>query len=164
MFKRILVTTDGSAYSRTALPYAAGLARALGGEVLLLYVTPQVDAYLIGLQALPTVSAEEREALNRAGRRALQEAAMFGVPARQLLREAQCHDVPTTIADTAHEEGADVVVMASHGRSGLSHLLLGSVAEQVMQRATVPVLLVRQPKGQATEQRAAMAGRSRVTR
>lgn len=139
MFRRILVTTDGSAASETAFPYVAGLARALGSHVVLLHVIPEPDLPVHG-------EDRERSASQRreAGQRTLDlAAASLGVPARLVLKAASHHDVASTIADTACAEGAEVIVMASHGRTGLNHMLMGNVAERVMHRATVPVLLVR---------------------
>lgn len=151
MFKRILVTTDGSVHSEQALPYATELARALGGELLLLHVVPEVDTALMAPMGMPYLPETDPLSLREVGQRLLEQAvsrlnAPQDLPVRPLLKDASHRDVATTIAETARDEQADVIVMASHGRTGLNHMLLGSVAERVMHRSTVPVLLVRQAR------------------
>ena len=147
MFKHILVTTDGSQPSQMALPYAAGLARALVCQLTLLHVIPGPDEDLGQVNlALPDPESRER-ALHDAGQRVLDAAAVqLDVPLQKLLLEAHHHDVAITIAGAAEEQGADVIVMAAHGLTGLSSLM-GSVAERVMHRAKVPVLMVRDTTG-----------------
>jgi nucleotide-binding universal stress UspA family protein len=139
MFNRILVTTDGSKASHSALPHAGKLAEGLGCEVVLLYV-------LQG-QSRDDVQQEHQQTQEQ-GRRVLDQAAeLLGLPGvSKLLLNVQHNDVATTITKAAKDQGADLIVMASRGSTGLNHLLMGCIAERVMHRAHVPVLLVRDPQ------------------
>jgi nucleotide-binding universal stress UspA family protein len=137
MFKRILVPLDGSSLAEAVLPQVQDLVKALGAELFLVrvaaaHVFPGVD---------PT--EEEVEVVQKA------EAYVADVAGR--LRN---EDIPVHIAvrygEAAEEilghigdNAVDLVAMSTHGRSGLSRLVLGSVAEQVVRHATVPVLLTR---------------------
>ncbi|WP_102128017.1 universal stress protein [Deinococcus planocerae] len=159
MFKHILVTTDGSPLGGLALPHAADLARQYGATLSLLYVVPppQLGVFAEGA-AYVYDYPEERERLIEEGARLLDEARRdIDFPeARVVCRETDGRPVAEVIADEVGRSGADLVVMSTHGRGGLAHLLLGSVAEAVLKRVHVPVLLVRGPgevaKGRPTRQ------------
>lgn len=153
MVKRMLVTTDGSPSSFLALPLASELARAMHSEVVLLYVVqPDVvqPSQLESEREHTSPGAEDlglRE-LRAAGQRALAEAVnLLGLEGvTELLLEARNFDVATTITQTAEEHGTDLIVMAPHGSSGLGHVTPGRIAERVLSRASVPVLLVKQSR------------------
>jgi nucleotide-binding universal stress UspA family protein len=149
MFKHILVTTDGSPLSRLAFPVAADLARTYGSALTLLYVLPLVTT-LSGLGdrlAAPFEYREPRLQVQAEAEALLHEAVQqLGVPGVHLVqRGADGLPVARVIAEEVLYGGADLVVMGTQGRSGLAHLLLGSVAEQVLRAVSVPVLLVRSP-------------------
>lgn len=143
-FKTILVATDFSRSSEHALEYAQGLAKSFGGTLHLLHVVPDPvlasawsEAYAYDLTALGErlrVEAAQQLAARAQSIRdvSVTTEAIIGVPA-------------TLISFTAAERGVDLIVMATHGRSGLSHLFLGSVAERVVRTAPCPVLTVREP-------------------
>lgn len=145
MVKRILVTTDGSSPSFLALPLAAELARATRSEVVLLYVV-QSSELKSEREHSPT-SAEDVQLwqLREAGQQALAAAAnllaLLGVS--ELLLDARHFDVATTITQAAEEQGADLIVIASHGSTDLGQSMLGCIAERVLARASMPVLLVK---------------------
>lgn len=146
MFKHIFVTTDGSAVGDAALPLAASLARAEGAAITVAYALPD----LIGVYEGPyTLDYKRAEAsLREAGRRTLEAAAaQLGPGVKTLLLDGNGQDVAECLLHAAEREGADVIVMSTHGRSGLGRLLLGSVAERVLHHARIPVLLVRHPSG-----------------
>ena len=157
MFDHILVTTDGSALGNLALPIAADLARKYGGSLTLLYVvpTPSPPPILSGgvaymyVHTLPAESAR----LQREGQLILAEARkLLDVPGVQALcTEARGLNVPQTVAAEVRRVGAGLVVMGTHGRSGIAHLFLGSVAEAVLRGVDVPVLLIRPPGGEAED-------------
>jgi nucleotide-binding universal stress UspA family protein len=146
MFKHILVPVDGSASAQHAVDKAAGLARAFGSTVTVLYV---IDPYpYTGLgsdfaygqaEYLAAAQAEAQEAI-QAARRVLDAA---GVRAQTAVIEA--HSVWRGILDAASERGVDLIVMGSHGRRGLEKLVLGSVAQRVLTHAQLPVFIVREP-------------------
>ena len=149
MFKHILLTTDGSALSRLAFPVSAELARTYGSALTLLYIAPLGPA-LSGLGdrlAAPFEYREPRLHGQAEAEAVLEEARqILGFPTANLVQRADDGlPVARAIAEAAAYSGADLLVMSSHGRSGLAHLLLGSVAEEVMRAVQVPVLLVRAP-------------------
>jgi nucleotide-binding universal stress UspA family protein len=141
-FRRILVTTDLTAESLSAISYAAHLARADGAQLSVLHVPtstaalyaeflPPID--IIGLD--DTIEASAREHLERWAHSNL--AGQTGVTLQ--VRSGQASD---TICKVANEWNADLVVMATHGRKGLGRFALGSVTEQVLRDAPCAVLTV----------------------
>ncbi|MFN4003937.1 MAG: universal stress protein [Hylemonella sp.] len=145
MFKHILVPVDGSATAQRAVQTAAGLARAFGSAVTVIYV---IDPYpYTGLgsdfaygqaEYLAAAQAEAQEA-TQAARQTLEAAAV--APVTTAVVEA--HAVWRGILDAAAERGADLIVMGSHGRRGLEKMVLGSVAQRVLTHAHLPVFIVR---------------------
>lgn len=139
MYDRILVPTDGSDGSDRATEEAIELARAFDAEVHALYVVdPSAapgEATGAGvLEALSAVGEESTGAVvdraRAAGVDVVDPVVETGSPFR-------------TIADYAAENDVDLVVMGTHGRSGIERYLLGSVTEKVVRTATVPVLTIR---------------------
>ena len=147
MFDRILVTTDGSPLGNLALPYAADLARRYSSVLTVLYVVPAATTPL----ALSEGAAyaydfpAEQERLDAEGESILDHAReVVDLPGTRFLRrDGNGPKLAQIIVNEAEQEGAQLVVMSTHGRSGLAHLFLGSVAEAVMQKVKVPVFLVR---------------------
>lgn len=142
MYRHILIPTDGSGPSEAAVKAGLELAKSLGAEATLLYVMePVVPRILIGPESIPYYPALARD-LEAAGQKALERAEEFarylGVPARSELKEGNPAQV---IAEEAARH--DLVVMGTHGRTGLDRLLLGSVAQRVLQKSPKPVLVVR---------------------
>ena len=134
MYKRIMVTLDGSELAQTALLHALNLCRALGATLVLLHVR------------------DARQGSPEAARRFLdftrRQYANDGVAIETLVREGP---VAEAIVRAAEEQQIDMIAMATHGRSGLQRAVYGSVAEQVLRSSTKPVLLVRVP-GSPVEQ------------
>jgi nucleotide-binding universal stress UspA family protein len=161
MFERILVPVDGSELSALALPVAADLARRYNSSLTLLHVvSPPVVIYAEA--AVVYEGAEERAQAQAAGQSILEQARkVLGYANTQLVRldNAGYRNTAQMIADEARQEGASLVVMGSHGRSGLEHFFLGSVAEGVVRRVDVPVLLVRAPKATTSSVEHAAEGR-----
>ena len=161
MIKRILVPVDFSAPSLQALDYAIGFGRPLKAELTILHVVEPIyfampNGYGVGYDAgilLREIERSGREQLSRTAARLRAR----GVAARTLQSVGTPHQ---TIVDTAKKLKSDLIVMATHGRSGLSHLVMGSVAERVVRSATCPVLVIRAGKGRATTRRAAKAKRA----
>ncbi len=141
MFKKILVPLDASRQSESILPEVIEVARALRAEVTLLRVVA-VHAFA---DVNPVCYLADEET------RLLQEAeAYLGGVAERLARDgitvktAVCWGEPAAeIVRQASKEGAGLVAMCTHGRSGMSRLLMGSVAEDVLRHTQVPVLLLR---------------------
>lgn len=142
MFKHVFVTTDGSALGDAALPLAARLASTCGASLTVAYAVPEPVGVYAGPYLIDPVVAQDE--LRAVGRGVLSSAARtLGPGTRICLIDAGGQDIADALLRAAHDEHADVIVMSTHGRSGLQHLLLGSVAERVLRRADLPVLLQR---------------------
>jgi len=144
-FNVIVVPTDFSDFSLRALAYAIGLAEKYGSSLFVLYIaepTLQVsDMAWVGVndQSLKNEHAEEAQ-------RQLEQLVRDQVPAGlPVTAEVRTGDAVEEIIQFAENKGADLVVMATHGRSGLSHMLMGSTAEQVIRKASCPVLTLKHP-------------------
>jgi nucleotide-binding universal stress UspA family protein len=142
---RVLLPTDFSARDRWAEAHAVELLRSLGGEVTLVHVV--TDTPLSG-EGVGKVEAEWIDAARRAAAEETLEARVLvlraaGIAARWRLRAG---DPAEEIVEAALSEGADLIVMGTHGRRGVNRLVLGSVAEQVVRRAPCPVVTGRQAR------------------
>jgi nucleotide-binding universal stress UspA family protein len=145
MFKHILIPTDGSDLSRKAVRYGVQLAKSSGARVTALTVTDPYRVATMDAVLIPVDEGEYEEQSQRLADRALEQVKMaadaVGV-ACETIREL--HDQPyRAIIDSAHALNCDVIVMASHGRRGLSALLLGSETVKVLTHSTIPVLVYR---------------------
>ena len=142
-FQRILVATDFSAHSRQALTYGSALAQSFGCELLLLHVGESPD-FLSQLPPAgegyfpPNYLEQQRRQAQELGERWLAEANV----ARSRFLIADGHP-SAAIVQTAREQHADMIVVGTHGRGPVAHVLLGSVAEHVVRTAPCPVLTVR---------------------
>lgn len=139
--KRILFATDYSEASEPALRVAASLARDNGAELILLHAS-QTEDYPVGesFDEDPQPPRDEVEMLETISSR------LDGVDC--VCRWVHCEGAheADVIVNTAAKEHTDMIVVGTHGRTGLSHLLMGSVAEKVIREAPCPVLCVRQSK------------------
>jgi universal stress protein A len=147
--KKILVTTDLSPESETALDAALELGRALGSTLTLLHVLDfsmalPAGALILSPQQDLNMRGEIREkvlgTLERLKDARLAEKVGKPIPVEAVTVEGS--GVAHTICAYAEEHGADMIVIASHGRTGLPHLLIGSVAERVVRHAKCAVMIV----------------------
>ena len=147
MYKNLLVATDGSKLSDRAVAHAISLAGAVGGTITAFYAAPDfpMPAYADGVVYEP-VSHKEY------GKLAAQDAEKIlgKVVAKAKAAGVDCRtafDIAATpweaILSAARKSKADVIVMASHGRRGLSAVLLGSETQKVLTHSKLPVLVVR---------------------
>jgi nucleotide-binding universal stress UspA family protein len=147
-YQRILIPLDGSELSEQALDSAYTLARAFDSELLLVGVLDlsagMYDIYAETLQPLDLKDQLE-ELLAGTLDRTVARVEAEGLPVRRFLEVGIPHE---EIAGVAEREKADLIVMTTHGRRGLTHLLLGSVAEKVLRTSPCPVLVVRPTGGQ----------------
>jgi universal stress protein A len=147
-YRRILWPTDLSPLAKAALPHALALAMESGGELIILHVLPTPAAY--GYPGIAWLPWDQVEKANRAvGERALdrlEKEIKAHHPALRLQRVLATGVAFEQILKSARQFKCDLVVLATHGRTGLKHVLLGSVAENVVRRAPCPVLAVR-PRG-----------------
>jgi glycine betaine transporter len=137
-----LVPFDFSPCSEAALPYAATLARKYGARIILLHVIP-TQLYVVGEVNYWQLSEKAFLALNQEALTKLSNA--FSPAERDQLDivEKVVHGIPVMeILREAIDSVVDLIVMGTHGRTGVSHLMLGSVAEQVVRQASCPVLTV----------------------
>ena len=147
-YRRILWPTDFSPLAEAALPHALRLAAGHDAELVVLHVlTPA------GLYALPDVAAaawgqleRDSRATGKAALRQLTERLHAQLPTLRV-RSVLAEGVPfDQILRAAKRLRCDLIVLATHGRTGLRHVLTGSVAENVVRRAPCPVLTVRPPR------------------
>jgi nucleotide-binding universal stress UspA family protein len=144
MYKRILIPVDGSETSNRAVVAGLQMARENGGRIRLVHALDEL-AYLSGYE----YSADLLKAARDQGSRVLEDAQVMarsaGVPADGKLVETAGRRLGELVAEEARNWEADLVVVGTHGRRGMSRILLGSGAEQVLRLAPVPVLAVRTP-------------------
>jgi len=142
MFKRILVPVDGSDTSNKALSVAIGMAREGGGELHLVHCVDEL-AYMGAYDYAGAVI----DLVRQNGARVLDEGAAAsraaGVEAQRTFIDAPGQRLGTSIAQQAGEWKADLIVVGTHGRRGVSRLMMGSGAEQIIRLAPTPVLVVR---------------------
>lgn len=142
MYKKILVPTDASEYSRRALKTALEVARAFQAEIVLLHVGYTSQAYLgYTISYGITVTQEQ---LDQNGALAI-EATLTGleygdIPIKKIVESG--HPV-TVILQQIEKENIDLVIMGSHGYGPITGSVLGSVSQRVSQRAGCPVLIVK---------------------
>jgi universal stress protein A len=140
---RILVPTDFSPDADAAFAYAMQLATALGASVDLVHVVE--DPMAAGVWSAGMYTAElaglQINVIRDAQERLRQTVPM--IPGVAASREVRVGKAAPTIIELARERGSDLIVMGTRGRTGLSHLLMGSVAERVVRSAPCPVLTVR---------------------
>jgi len=150
MFRRILVPIDGSAPSRRGLEEAILLARDQSARLCLLHVVDEsiVTRSFDGTTYMPASYIEDfGKGLTAAGKRLLaraeEKARARRVKVETMLLETFGRRVADVIVAQARKWRADVIVLGTHGRAGLSRVVLGSDAELVVREAPMPVLLVR---------------------
>jgi len=165
MYKKILVPLDGSKLAESALPHVEELAKGCDTEeVILISVTERIQGYRVlegSGQPIPTPTGGWLSPSQPLGERLVPEA--FGKKEKQAQRyldriakklEARGINVSTevllwkpaeAIVGYAKQCGCDLIVMASHGRSGPSRWAYGSVADKVLRSSCIPVLMIRAP-------------------
>jgi len=130
MYKKILVPLDGSKRAEMILPHVEELAHRFDASIFLLRVIepikvfPTTQGYMQGMELL----------------REHQNLVIESINAKTIVEEAP---IVSTIIEVAEREGVDLIAMASHGRTGLSHVFYGSVAAGVLHRIDRPMLLIR---------------------
>ena len=144
-FRVIVVPIDFSDHSLRALPYALGLAEKYSAEIKILYVNEPAlqvsDMAWVGVDDRALKDEHVSDAHKNMDR-IVREQIPPEVSAEAVVRNG---DSVEEIIQFAEEESADLIVMATHGRGGLSHILMGSTAEQVIRKAPCPVLTLKLP-------------------
>ena len=139
---RILVPTDFSEPADAALDYAVDLSKTLGAQISLVHVVDEISDATLSFDLYMPLSAEARdEVLSTVRRRLAERVERSGRP--DVTSDVLVGGTARAIVDAARSHHADLIVMGTHGRLGVAHLLLGSVAERVVRTAECPVLTVR---------------------
>jgi nucleotide-binding universal stress UspA family protein len=148
-YKKIVVPIDGSGWSERAIPHAVDIAQNNQSELILLHVFKPPASEYVGEIAL----ANQDDQLQQLREEAKQH--LMGI--RNKIRSEKVTvrvqfiegtGVAGIICDYINSEGVDLVVMSSHGRTGINRWLFGSVAQKVMQEVNVPVMIIRPDKGE----------------
>ncbi len=153
VYRKIILTHDGSRLASTAIPHALAVATAFQAEVLLLHVVESAEQTMVCLQIdsrIPvsdTVTDIVMESVAWDKKRATKQLnkikASFAVQGIQKVKILVAEGVSnSTIVDTVKKQKCDLVIMSTHGRSGLGKVLLGSIADHVVRHAPCPVMLV----------------------
>jgi nucleotide-binding universal stress UspA family protein len=146
MYKRILTPVDGSATSRRGLRAAIGLAKAQRARLTILNVVDAMPVFA-SLEGVTAYDAGILEALRKGGKKILAgaaaEAKKRGIKAKTVLAENIAGRVADVIVRQAKKSRADLIVIGTHGRRGLTRMVMGSDAELVVRYAPAPVLLIR---------------------
>lgn len=149
MYKEILVTLDSSDLAEAAIPHARDIAKALGAGITLLSVVEVMAVYqqpgVIGPVVSVAMNVEEEivtteQYLEKIADRLRAD----GIEVKRVVREG---DPASQICDYAHENDIDLIVMSTHGRSGVQRWVYGSVADRVLRSAMLPILLIRAKPG-----------------
>ncbi|MFZ5862349.1 MAG: universal stress protein [Nitrospirota bacterium] len=141
----ILVPTDFSEYSKQALSYAEMLAKKFDAKIVLIHVIDTVS-YIVSesVQWTADVSARVQGTIQPMLDDLIRDAEKRGIVAFSQLTQGVPYD---QIVKAVEDIRADLIVMGTHGRTGMRHVLLGSVAERVVRLAACPVLTVRSKGG-----------------
>ena len=140
--KKILCPTDFSEAAKKAFEYAVFLASSQHAELVLLHIVDQLH----GFEAYEILALTPQEISQRMEKHAYENMSdlVDQIKGSIAIETAVEHGKPSVqIVEKAREVKADIIVMGSHGRTGLSHVLIGSVAERVVRHASCPVLVVR---------------------
>lgn len=146
--KTILAPTDFSQHSEHAVRYACALAERLGATLHLIHVLSEIvpagpDPLL--MPVMPPQFYQENEQRAKETLEAIPKAGWCRPPA--VVTAVRWGSPVDAIVDYSRELSIDLIVIATHGRTGLSHVLLGSVAERIVREAPCPVLTIRQRPG-----------------
>lgn len=152
--RKILLPTDFSGCANYALPYAAAIARATQARIVCLHVVePVVPAVGYTGLADPMPIADISEQLEDSAERELPRLTdceeLTGLEVEEVIVHG---DAAAEIVRVAGERGADLIVISSHGRTGLGRMIFGSTAEAVVRHASCPVLVVKPPQEETSDQ------------
>ncbi len=146
MFKHILVPVDGSSTALHAVHKARDLAKVFGSRVSTVFVIDPYPFTGVGTdfaygqtEYLQAANAEARQAISAA------TDSLNAAGVNNSAEVLEAHLPWRGIADYAKQQGVDLIIMGSHGRSGLEKLVLGSTTQRVLANVTIPVLVVREP-------------------
>ena len=141
--KKVLVPIDFSDYSKSALKYAVNFSKLFNAEIILIYVVEPViypPDFSMGQIAMPSLNTEwDERAKDELDKLANSE---ISTSVKTILKTGKPF---VEIIETAKEENIDLIIIATHGHTGVEHILFGSTAEKVVRKAPCPVLTLREP-------------------
>jgi nucleotide-binding universal stress UspA family protein len=140
MYKTILVPLDGSELAKKALGHAEKLAEAFGAEIILFQVIPIIYAYAAPELVSLVADEKQKEAAEKYLMDLAEELIKRGFKVATEVKVGM--QVAAEIIDLAKEKGVDLIVMCTHGHSGITRWVLVSVAHKVLTQAETPILLV----------------------
>jgi len=148
MLKNILVATDFSEASDTALAYGRELAGRFGATLHVLHIAENIYVTTFGAETYVAMAPNLQKGLEEAASARLDELLIDSDRSGPVTKPVVLTSSSPSFAivDYAGEHGIDLIVMGTHGRGALAHLLMGSVAEKVVRLAPCPVLTVRHPE------------------
>lgn len=144
LFKHILIPTDGSELSLKAVEHGLALAKVTGAKVTALTVQPPMVDFVVEGVTITVTEAERAQMAREFGHRldsARTAAQAHGIDLATL--QVEDREPWRAIIQVAKEKGVDLIVMASHGRRGVSALVLGSETQKLLTHSTIPVLVYR---------------------
>ena len=141
-FEKILAPTDLSEISRIGLSYALDLARGWGAELTVYHVTDAAELANYRSSSLQDLIEKREKALAQY----LNENFAELLPLVEVRTKVDIGQAPDNIVAEAERQGSDLIVMSTHGRTGLAHILMGSVTEYVVRNARCPVFSVHPPR------------------
>jgi len=143
--KKILVPIDFSDYSKSALKYAINFSKSFNAEMILVYVVEPViypPDFSMGQIAIPSINTEWDERAKLELEKLAKEQIPSGVSVKTIIKTGKPF---IEIVETAGELDVDLIIIATHGRTGVEHILFGSTAEKVVRKAPCPVMTLREP-------------------
>ena len=142
---KVLVPIDFSDYSKSALKYAVSFVKHFKAKLILVYVVEPViypPDFSMGQIAIPSVDLD----IDKRAFEELNKLAELEIPSEiQVLSVVKTGKPFIEIIETAGEQDADLIIIATHGHTGMEHILFGSTAEKVIRKAPCPVLTLREP-------------------
>ena len=145
MYTNILIATDGAELAGKAVRHGIGLAKRIGAKTTVLTVLPPFHTFTINTQMIEDTPAEYEARMKEYAEKTLLAAARVAEAAGVACETVQVeHEHPyQAIIDAAESKGCDLIVMASHGRHGISAIVLGSETVKVLTHCKIPVLVHR---------------------
>jgi nucleotide-binding universal stress UspA family protein len=140
--EKILAPTDLSELSRLGMEYALELARGWGADVTVYHVANAAELANYKAYSMEDLLNKHRKSLDQF----LNDHFAQLLPLVEVRQKVEIGSPSTNILEEAEKEGSDLIVMSTHGRTGLAHMLMGSVTEQVVRNASCPVFSVHPPQ------------------
>ena len=143
--KKVLVPIDFSDYSKSALKYAVNFAKSFGADITLIYVVEPIiypPDFSMGQIAIPAVNTEWDQVAQEELTKLAKNEISSDVKVKTIIKTGKPF---VEIIETASDENIDLIIISTHGHSGVEHILFGSTAEKVVRKAPCPVLTLREP-------------------